>query len=169
MIKVRKAKDEDAQIVEEIRKQTWISTYPNKSFDILREDIELIFEDESYHKNKFLYELASGARKYLLAEIGSEIVGFITIEEKSKHNEIYALYVLEEYQGQGVGKTLLREAMKLFKDSKPILLRVTEYNDQAINFYRSKGFKITTFYPLEDYELPNGKTIPVVWMKYSST
>lgn len=56
--------------------------------------------------------------------------------------EIVALYVLKEYQKQGIGKALMNNA---FKDIslKKITLFVLKGNENAIEFYKHMGFEFT--------------------------
>ncbi|WP_032121008.1 N-acetyltransferase [Clostridium amazonitimonense] len=62
------------------------------------------------------------------------IKAFISIIENSF---IGALFVLEDYQGQGIGKKLLDHCKSLYSNLE---LGVYEKNTAAVNFYKHCGF-----------------------------
>ncbi len=69
----------------------------------------------------------------LSSELG--VVGFMAI----KDDELLALYLLPEFQHQGVGRTLL----ELGKQYHPqLFLTVCLPNEEAVSFYRRHGFRI---------------------------
>ncbi|NFA60176.1 N-acetyltransferase [Clostridium sporogenes] len=64
------------------------------------------------------------------------IKGFISIIDSSF---IGALFVLEEYQGQGIGKKLLNHCKSLYSNLE---LEVYIKNISSVNFYKYCGFTI---------------------------
>ena len=64
---------------------------------------------------------------------------------KTKHRaDIYSVYVRPKYRRSGVGKKLLREALRLIKlndDIKKVDLTVNPLQTSAISLYESFGFK----------------------------
>jgi len=65
------------------------------------------------------------------------VKGLIHIE----HGEIVELYVEPFFQGEGIGKRLVEFAIFEFDVS---YLWVLEKNKKAIDFYKSRGFHLTT-------------------------
>ncbi len=62
-----------------------------------------------------------------------------------RRNEVVSLgpmYLLNEFQGQGVGARLMGEFLAR-ADPSPMRLWVTEYNERAIRFYERHGFQLT--------------------------
>ena len=55
--------------------------------------------------------------------------------------EVYAIYLLEEYQGRGIGYRLMCEACEKLKTYDRIALWVLEGNEKAIRFYERFGFR----------------------------
>jgi ribosomal protein S18 acetylase RimI-like enzyme len=54
------------------------------------------------------------------------------------------LYYLEEpYRGKGIGSKMFEDAMIFIAAHQPeeILIYVSDGNEQAFNFYKSKGFR----------------------------
>ncbi|MBP2621569.1 N-acetyltransferase family protein [Streptococcus panodentis] len=80
----------------------------------------------------------------LIALDGSKVIGFLSYgdfrDSKMQAGEIFALYVLKEYYGQGVGQRLMEAAFLLLADYQDILLWVLEDNKRAIAFYQKMGF-----------------------------
>ncbi|TEB06037.1 putative N-acetyltransferase YjaB [Pelotomaculum schinkii] len=77
-------------------------------------------------------------------EENNTIKGFISIIDNSF---IGALFVSEEYQGQGIGNKLIDYSKELYSHLE---LGVYVENYRAINFYKKCNFKIKTEQPNED-------------------
>jgi ribosomal protein S18 acetylase RimI-like enzyme len=97
-----------------------------------------------------------------VARAGEEIIGMGAAERGEVYNRLGALYVLPRYQGQGIGRRLLEEALSWLGNAKPVSLGVAQYNAGAIEFYRRHGFEIKG--PMENFQLASGKTIPLLEM-----
>ncbi|MGN0350927.1 MAG: GNAT family N-acetyltransferase [Roseburia sp.] len=54
--------------------------------------------------------------------------------------EIFALYVLKDYQHQKIGLALMNAAFEHLKDFRTIVLWVLKGNEHAIHFYETYGF-----------------------------
>lgn len=86
--------------------------------------------------------------KYIAFENGIAVgvVGFLPqardfVTDKNS-GEIVALYVLKEYQNQGIGKALINQALNDIEKSK-VTLFVLKGNENAIEFYKHIGFVFT--------------------------
>ena len=55
------------------------------------------------------------------------------------------LIVLPSYQRQGIGSSLMKEALKDYKDAYQVQL-VTEETEKNVGFYHSMGFEILSTY-----------------------
>lgn len=75
-----------------------------------------------------------------------EIVGFLPqardFVTDNESGEIVALYVLKEYQKQGIGKALMNKALKDISSDK-VTLFVLKGNENALEFYKHMGFELT--------------------------
>mgnify|MGYP001027130728 FL=1 len=81
-------------------------------------------------------------------EDGDQVVGFATLCRSARDfvsvpeaGEIAALYVLQEYQGLGLGRQLLEHCLAWIP--RPRALFVLEGNEKAIRFYEHMGFRPT--------------------------
>ena len=59
-----------------------------------------------------------------------------------KGNEIDDLLVKKAYQGKGYGKQILLWALENI-NSDTVILHVAEWNQRALNLYKSVGFEVT--------------------------
>lgn len=83
----------------------------------------------------------------IVAKDGDRVVGFAgysdggTSASRGAVGEIFALYVLSEYYGSGVGKALMDEAMSRLSGRNMVRLEVLAENARAIRFYEKYGFR----------------------------
>lgn len=81
----------------------------------------------------------------LVAKAGEKVIGFAGYGAYhdgalENHGEIFAIYVLEEYQRQRVGYALMNAAMEKLSDYPKVALWVLKGNGKAIHFYERYGF-----------------------------
>ena len=75
-----------------------------------------------------------------VCEIEGTIVGFAIAD--LKENNIWALFLLPEYEGQGIGKKLHGIMLDwYFTQTKETLWLGTAFNTRAEKFYRMQGWK----------------------------
>ena len=55
--------------------------------------------------------------------------------------EVYAIYILKEYCGQGVGQALMNHSLEAMREYEKAAVWVLEENQRAIHFYRKCGFR----------------------------
>ena len=82
----------------------------------------------------------------LVARDGDRVIGFVGAGcsfdvDFGECGEIFALYVLSEYHGRGVGYALMNAAFERLSDSKRVILWVLRGNERAIRFYERRGFR----------------------------
>ncbi|TNF09069.1 MAG: GNAT family N-acetyltransferase [Bacillota bacterium] len=114
--------------------QSWIETYTG-------------LMDESFLAKHTLQKCVLLAQKYpentLVAEVNSQIVGFASYGESrddSSRGEVVAIYVLKDYQQQGIGKQLMDECLKRLFNYQVIVVWVLHSNMHAISWYQTYGF-----------------------------
>lgn len=78
-----------------------------------------------------------------VAELNGKIAGYVWWEPDSAPIPTIAICVQDEYQGNGIGKRLLRKLIREAKMRKKKGLRLTvrEDNEIAISLYRKVGFR----------------------------
>ena len=82
----------------------------------------------------------------LIAKDGDTIVGFVGCgkyrnDELENSGEVFALYILSQYYGKGVGYRLMQAALSKLADYPKIAVRVLKENIRAIRFYKRCGFR----------------------------
>lgn len=81
----------------------------------------------------------------LVAKDGDRVIGFAAYGAcrggaLPGHGEVFALYVLREYQGRGVGYGLMNAAAERLSAYPKVAVWVLEGNERAIRFYQRYGF-----------------------------
>jgi ribosomal protein S18 acetylase RimI-like enzyme len=113
-----------------------------------REDLEAQLKatrSEDYFRNALREDTI------LVAVIDGALVGYVQISDVRipiegagpLDQELFALYVRSDLQGQGIGKTLMDAvfAHERFKCARNVWLDVWEANGRAIGLYARYGFK----------------------------
>lgn len=97
--------------------------------------------DELLQAHSFFDNLP--AKSFTIASLDQIAVGALNLREKGDHLWLEMVLVLPEYQGQGIGRTLLEYAQtKAESTQKPLRLSVLKLNP-AQHFYRHMGFEDT--------------------------
>ena len=80
----------------------------------------------------------------LIALDAGRVIGFLGYGDRAPEDpetgEIFALYVLSEYYGTGVGKLLMDAGLEKLKAYPRVCLWVLKENARAIRFYEKCGF-----------------------------
>ena len=80
----------------------------------------------------------------IIAKDEGRVIGFVGYgnrgEETPGTGEIFALYVLSEYYGKGVGRQLMEAGLDQLKQYPQVCLWVLKENQRAIRFYEKCGF-----------------------------
>ena len=83
----------------------------------------------------------------LLAYMDAILVGTIWLTNDYRRLYIHHMAVLPEFQKQGIGRSLLQEAIQIAdKQGLQAKLEVQSDNAAALNLYRSMGFKVLDGY-----------------------
>ncbi len=83
----------------------------------------------------------------LVAKEGERVIGFVGFgdhgPEEPDMGEVFALYVLPEYHGTGVGRQLMDAALEKLASYPHICLWLVKGNARALGFYEKCGFHLT--------------------------
>ena len=144
---IRKVEMADVEVLSKIAKQTFRET---SAHDNTEEQLQEYFE-EAYSLRVLTAELENpeSATYFIMHE--KEIAGFLKVNwgnaqtERELENafEIQRLYVLQTYQGFGLGKQLFEFALELAENNgfSWAWLGVWEHNTKAQAFYNRYGFE----------------------------
>ena len=94
-----------------------------------------------------------------LARDGEKIVGLVRlIGDGFSSVFVQDLIVLPSYQRQGIGSTLMKQALSDYKDTYQIQL-ATEESEKTLGFYRSLGFETLSSFQCTGMILVNRKKL----------
>lgn len=131
----------------EIAKSTFINTYAHLNDpQNFNEYLSLNFNLE-----KITQEFNNSESAFFFVKKENKICGYLKLNWGNAQTdnplknaiEIERIYVLQEFQGQQIGKMMVNEAIKLSKSksAKWLWLGVWERNPKAIGFYKKMGFE----------------------------
>ncbi len=141
---VRTATLEDSASIARVHVESWRSTYVG----IVPDDYlaGLSYRNRESMWEEILTTDRPGTSCFVAEAEGGDVVGFANAGPERKgdrtyRGELYAIYILEEYQRMGLGRRLFSSAMRrLLADRfNSMLLWVLEENRPAIRFYESLG------------------------------
>jgi len=162
-ISVQIAEEDDAEAIAGVLVETRLHTYANAALDITVDDLQARFGEMDDTIALVRSWLRSGdARRVWIAKDGPRTIANCVAYFDDNGGHIGAVYVLPEYQGKGIGKALMREALNWLGDAQDITLWTAAYNPDPIAFYRGMGFVesgVSWQFPLS-----NAKTMPLLQM-----
>ncbi|RHW43430.1 GNAT family N-acetyltransferase [Neobacillus notoginsengisoli] len=141
-IKIRKAVLSDTKGIANVHVESWKTTYANIVSDQYLNNLTYKSREQIW-KNNF-----PNSGLYVAENNKGEIVGFSSggKERSGKYNgfdgELHAIYILKEYQGQGIGKALLKPIIDEIKGMglNSMLVLVLKDNVSRL-FYEALGGK----------------------------
>ena len=82
----------------------------------------------------------------LIAKDRERVVGFADfgryrLDDLRDAGEIYAIYILKEYYGKGIGFALMKKALDALSEYPQTAVWVLTGNERAIRFYKRCGFE----------------------------
>lgn len=136
----------DLNTLVQISKKTFVDAF---EVDNNSDDFKT-YIDSAFEKSKIAEQLNNLNSSFYFVFKDAQLMGYFKLNENDAQTdislpetiELERIYVLEEFQGQQIGKEMLREALKLASDlsKRYIWLGVWEKNTDAIRFYEKYGF-----------------------------
>ncbi|WP_258000297.1 GNAT family N-acetyltransferase [Bacillus sp. Marseille-P3661] len=142
-LKIRKASKEDVKAVARVYVDGWKTTYRG----LVPEDyLNGLSYEESEQKWLYFLNTENDPFIYIAISDGGNVVGFAagkSIDDELYDGELYALYLLKECRGLGVGRQLFSAVAKHFKENciNSVLVWVMEQNKSGLGFYERMGGK----------------------------
>lgn len=143
---IQKCALNDLQELQKISVETFTETFQEHNTP---EHLQAYLE-KAYHLDQLKQELANPQSQFFFIYIGQEAAGYLKINTGSAQTEesgedaleIERIYVRTKFHKHGLGKQLLQKAidLALALEKKNIWLGVWEENENAIGFYKKKGF-----------------------------
>ena len=144
MITIRKATPEDALGISIVNVYTWKTTYSGLiPEDFINSRIEKVIEIAERNKREI-----EEKDNFIVATVDGVIVGFACYGESREEEfinvaEIYAIYVLSGFQGQGIGGKIFTSCIEELKKNRfdSVIINCLKGN-KSLEFYKHMGAKI---------------------------
>ena len=143
---LKKCTIEDFETLRELSIKTYYDTFAHLNSP---EDMTAYLED-AFNTDKFTDELNDPNSAFYLLYCNEQIAGYLKLNEAPSQTdindydslEIERIYVLGEFQGEGLGTYLIEQANSIAtkRQKKYTWLGVWEKNEKAIRFYKKNGF-----------------------------
>ena len=128
---------DDIPFVQEISKTSWHTTYEG----IIPRSTQDKFLQNAYSEDRLIQRLQGSP--FFVAELNETLVGFAHFSNvKEEQAELFAIYLMPDIQGQGIGTALLQHGIQVLLDATTLIVCVKKDNLKGIHFYNAKGFKI---------------------------
>jgi len=166
-IVISKAEVGDEVGIAYVAKETWLVTYPNEKLGITKADILSKDFDSAEKLARWVETIKENGLKnrYIIcAKNNGKVIGFCAAGKEENYNEVRALYLLPQWHKKGIGKKLVENVLQWLGKDKKIILKVAEYNENAIGFYKKCGF-VENGNKDRTRTLPSGKIIPEIEME----
>ena len=159
---IKKCTLEDSRELREISHETYNETFKHHNS---AENMNVYLE-RAFNLMQLTKELSNPSSQFYFVYFNNEVAGYLKVNTDNAQSEemgdelleIERIYIRNKFQKQGLGKCLLNKAMEIAMECKKnkIWLGVWEKNENAIAFYKKKGFVQTgahSFYMGEDEQL----------------
>ncbi|QBP41270.1 GNAT family N-acetyltransferase [Paenisporosarcina antarctica] len=143
---IKKCTLEDSSELQEISVETFNETFKDKNSP---EQINA-YLDKAFDLNQLKKELSNSSSQFFFVYFNNEVAGYLKINTYYAQSEVMGdesleierIYIIKKFQKQGLGKSLLNKAMEIAMEykKKKVWLGVWEENENAIAFYKKKGF-----------------------------
>ncbi|MBO6919947.1 MAG: GNAT family N-acetyltransferase [Rhizobiaceae bacterium] len=141
MVAIREADISDLDPVRSLLFQTWRHTFEPLHGRQHVDKICALWEDGRELKARLEAQDAT----FLVAQLDQQTIGMAFANAPNAEGIAYLsqLYVLPDYQAQGIGSDLLYEIETSFPDAKLMRLGVDAKNVKAVGFYERFGYRNT--------------------------
>lgn len=139
----------DIDLLSEVAQETFHETFA----DTNSSETLAVYLESAFNKEQLKSEVRNPNSLFLFLYNNEKLTGYLKVNENEAQTEfqekdgleIERIYLRKEFQGQGLGSSLLEKAISIANDrnKRYIWLGVWERNEQAIGFYEHKGFTKT--------------------------
>lgn len=143
---IKKCTREDVKELQAISMETFTETFQEQNSP---EHLNAYLE-KAYNLKKLEQELSNRSSLFFFVYAQEAIAGYLKINLDDAQTEtmgsdsleIERIYIKKAFQKYGLGKLLMNKALEVAvkQNKKKVWLGVWEANDNAIAFYRKKGF-----------------------------
>lgn len=145
-ISIKKCTTQDFDKLRQLSIETYYQTFAHMN---TAEDM-VAYLEEAFNVDKFTQEFNDPNSSFFFLYSDERIAGYLKLNEAPSQTdindsdslEIERIYVSSEFQGVGIGRYLMEQAIAIAKErnKKYVWLGVWEKNEKAIRFYKKNGF-----------------------------
>ena len=137
-ITIRPLHQDDCDKIGPLLRKVWLDAYRG-----IQTEEELLTQSHKVHTPELIAREIDDLNTHSIVAVNNNrIIGHARSDLSNGIVEISRLYVLREFYGQGIGKTLLSEVDSYFDTKYEVWLDVFEENNRAVDFYLSQGYQI---------------------------
>ena len=143
MVTIREARIEDAAGIAKVHVEAWRTTYVGIVPDSYLANLSYARREAFWHN--ILSDDGRHGYPFVAVNDAGEVIGFVSggpqrNGDPAYQAELYSIYLLQEYQGQGIGRQLARTLVEVFLQAgiRSMLLWVFADNP-ACRFYEMLG------------------------------
>lgn len=146
---IRPATPDDAEAVARVHVETWRAAYAHALSPEGLVGLSVTQRAEMHRRSP-----------PVVAEVDGEIVGFVSVgpgADPDTDGELYAIYVLPDHWGGGIGRALMQAGEERLRElgHRHAILWVLEDNPRARRFYEAAGWTLDgTRRPIEIFGQP---------------
>ena len=149
---IRLAENKDLPTIQMLAKKIWPDTYGHiLSAEQIEYMLELMYSHESLEQQK-----SASHHIFLILDFDSHPSGFASysISAAEKKGKLHKIYIDQQLQGKGLGKSLLEEVIRRVRSAGCAILQLdVNRRNKARSFYEKHGFKVTAE---KDTDIGNG-------------
>ena len=145
-IAIRRCTIKDFDVLRELSIRTYYETFAHLNTP---EDMAAYLED-AFNVDKLMAELKDANSEFYFLYYNDKLAGYLKLNEAPSQTdindkaalEIERIYVSSEFQGEGLGRYLMEQALSVAaeRNKEYAWLGVWEKNEKAIRFYKKNGF-----------------------------
>jgi len=129
---------DELDIVHDLAMQIWPKCYKRAiAPDHIDELASALFDMDRLEE-----DMLEGGETFWIVSVGGRDVGFISARLDGAFIRISRLYVLNDYRGFGLGKTLVRAAQDHFGPAQHLAVHVNKDHETSVDFCLRAGFAI---------------------------
>ena len=146
LLSLRDCAPEDVDILRELSVKTYYDTFAS----MCAASDMAAYLSEAYDRDKLLRELCDAHEHFFFLYADGKLAGYLKLNEAPSQSdinddaslEIERIYVSAAFQGKGLGKFLMEQAVHRAAElgKQYVWLGVWERNEKALRFYRNNGF-----------------------------
>ncbi len=145
-IKIKLCTIKDIALLQELSINTYVQTFEKFNSSTIMK----AYLNDAFNLEKLKKELLNSNSAFYFLYKDERLAGYLKVNDFPSQTdindesslEIERFYILGDFQGKGLGKTLMKKAIDIAneKNKSYVWLGVWEHNEKAKRFYNKQGF-----------------------------